>query len=232
MRPRILLLVLAGTVTAAASAAEIHVAARDGDVATVTRLLAEDPSLATVRCDMGKTPLHWATGWGQMDVMRLLLDRFHVDVDIRNKDDGTPLHVAASQGRPEGARLLLAHGARVDARRKGGATPLHIAAMKHAKPEHYEVAAILIDMKADVNARMDNGATPLQLAITRGNERTARLIERHGGRMGAVMQQNGSFLEQRRALLLRRFDANGNGFLDPDEREAMRAAFRSRTASW
>jgi ankyrin repeat protein len=113
--------------------------------------------------------------------MRLLLDTYHVDVNVRNKNGGTPLHVAASQAQPEALEILLQHNALVDARAKNGATPLHFAAFKR-KAGHLEAARILLKHNADVNARMDNGATPLSLALRNGNNDMADLLRSYGAK--------------------------------------------------
>src|SRR4030043_394513 len=77
-------------------AAEIHEAAKSGDIAKLNELLQKDPGLLYAKDEMGKTPLHWATGRSQPEAMELLLDAYKVDVNVRNDNQGTPLHVAAS----------------------------------------------------------------------------------------------------------------------------------------
>ena len=168
------------------SGGEIHEAAKSGDVARVRALMDQDPGLLTAFDEQGKTPLHWATGRGQLEVMKLLLDAYHADVDCKNVNDGTPLHVAASQAQSEAARLLIDRGAKLDATRAAdGMTPLHIAALKGRKPGHLEVARLLLAGGADVNARMKNGATPLVLATFRGNTQMVELLRRSGAVSGA-----------------------------------------------
>ena len=51
---------------------ELHLAAQDGDLGEVTRLLSEGHA-ANVFDELGKTPLHYAAKGGHLDVMRLLL---------------------------------------------------------------------------------------------------------------------------------------------------------------
>jgi ankyrin repeat protein len=115
--------------------------------------------------------------------MKVLLDTYHVDVNVRNNNNGTPLHVAASQAKPEGAKILIAHKALIDARAKDGSTPLHFAAYKRLKG-HFEVAKILLENGADANAKMNNGATPLDLAESMGNTETASLLRKYGAKEG------------------------------------------------
>jgi ankyrin repeat protein len=159
-------------------AGEVHDAAKNGDLAKVKEILSKNPELITTQNEDGKTPLHLATGWGRIDVMKYLIS-LKVDLNIKNKDGGTPLHVAASQGQPEAAKLLIKSGADVNAvRTVGKATPLHIAALKG----HIEVVKVLLDNKADINAKMQNGATALQVAISRGYKDIADMLRKAGAR--------------------------------------------------
>jgi ankyrin len=171
-------------------AAEIHEAAKNGDIAKLNELLQKDPSLLYLKDEMGKTPLHWATGRTQLEAMKLLLDTYKVDVNVRNDNQGTPLHVAASQANPEGVKILLDHGADINARTKDNATPLHFAAFK-VKPGHLEALKILIDNGADVNAKMKNGATPLALAQMMGNTEAVNILRQHGAIAGTTGGRRG-----------------------------------------
>lgn len=165
-----------------AYAAQIHEAAKSGDAEKLRQLLDKDPSLLYVKDEQGKTPLHWATGRGQTQIIEILLNEYKVDVNVRNDNEGTALHVAASQAQPEAARILIKHGALVNAKAKDGATPLHYASLKGRKPGHIEVAQILVDNGADVNARASNGATPLSMAMKRQNTEIIRILRSNGAK--------------------------------------------------
>jgi ankyrin repeat protein len=80
-----------------------------------------------------------------------------VDVNVRDKDNNTPLHVTNN---PEVAELLLKNGADLNARNKDGWTPLYLAAQQG----HADVAELLIRNGADVNARNKYNETPLHSA--------------------------------------------------------------------
>ncbi len=168
-------------------AAEIHEAAKSGDIVKLKSLIDQDKSLLYLKDEVGKTPLHWATGRGQLETMKVLLDEYHVNVDVRNNNEGTPLHVAASQAQPEGAKILIAHKATVNARTKNGSTPLHFACFKGRKPGHIEAARILIENGADVNAKTDQGMTPLSMAMMRNNAEIIKLLKAHGAKSENVL---------------------------------------------
>jgi hypothetical protein len=54
------------------------------------------------------------------------------DVNARDKEDNTPLHMAAYADKSENARLLLEAGADADAKSAGGRTPLSLARKSRA----------------------------------------------------------------------------------------------------
>lgn len=175
-----------GCLVSFASASEIHEAVKRGDVEKVREILNADPSQLTAKDDIGKTPLHWSAGKNQLEVMRVLLDEYHVDVNIRNANNGTPLHVAASQANPDAAVILIEHGADVNARTKNNSTPLHFAVIKSGKPGHTQAAKILIQNGADVNAKTDDGVTPLNMAMFRRNQEIIQLLKSKGAQLGTV----------------------------------------------
>lgn len=177
----VLILLFCWLLSGSSFSGEVHEAAKSGDLALLRKLLDQehDQSLLYSKDEQGKTPLHWAVGRGQLEIVKVLLDDYHVKVDVVNENEGTPLHVAASQAQPKAASMLLDRGAMVNARAKDGATPLHFACFKGRKQGHIEVARLLLQNGADVNAKMDNGATPLSLATSRGNTEILNLIKRY-----------------------------------------------------
>ena len=101
-------------------------AAKQGDVASVKSLLANDPGLLKVRDTDGSTPLHCATWKGHAEVVALLL-KSGADVNAVNENEHwgtTPLHAAAHANQAAIAKLLLDHGANVKAKDKEGRTPM------------------------------------------------------------------------------------------------------------
>ena len=62
-------------------------------------------------------------------MVRLLLDNT-AEVNIKNNEGATPLHLAANMGHKELAKLLLAYKADVNAQTNKGTTPLRVAVLK------------------------------------------------------------------------------------------------------
>ena len=78
------------------------------------------------------------------------------DVNARNKEGKTPLHLVADKAL---AQALIANGADINARDNNGCTPLHDVANE-------ECSQVLIDAGANINARDNDDRTPLHCACS------------------------------------------------------------------
>ena len=134
--------------------ADLINAIRGGDVATVQRLVSQDPRIASapLAAAAGRTPLHIATDW--------------------------PGYFPYA---PEVVRILLAAGADPNARGPGrkAETPLHWA----ASTDDVDVALVLIEGGADLEAPDGSIGTPLDNAIGYGCWQVARLLVARGARV-------------------------------------------------
>lgn len=78
---------------------------------------------------------------------------------------GSPLHIAASQGNVEIAKVLIAKGANLEAQDPGiRSRPLHAAAMADQLP----MVIYLLQQGADVDATDSKGRTPLMAGLSSG----------------------------------------------------------------
>ncbi len=98
-------------------------AARDGDLKAIKQHIAEGADVNALHFEM--PPLTWAAMMGQTAAAELLLGH-GADINGRNRDDNTALHLAVFLGRAETAELLLKNGADVHAKNDDGATPVDI----------------------------------------------------------------------------------------------------------
>jgi hypothetical protein len=103
------------------------------------------------------------------------------DVNAKDENGQTPLHIAICGGQREEVELLIAKGADINAKDNSGQTPLHYAAVLGQK----EVVELLIAKGADINARGTNAWTPLHWAAMKGQSETARVLIAKGADVNA-----------------------------------------------
>jgi hypothetical protein len=135
----------------------VHVAARQGDLATLQTLLDSGVGVET-RDAYERTALHWAALRGEVEAAELLTRR-GAAIDARAWYDMQPLHWASLKGKADVARMLLSRGAHVDAVTFHGLTSLHLA-------KTAEVARLLLESGADIHALDVRGMTPMHLSRT------------------------------------------------------------------
>ena len=161
----------------------------DDDIVDLARLLLEQTTDVNIRTtdDSEDTPLHVATFWGRLEIVRMLLDR-GTNPKTENKGSETPLRLGSrsnDNSRERGAsieRLLLGRGVDVNASAKNLMTPLHLAAFRG----RVEVAQMLLDYGANAKLENDRGETVLHM-VSRGEYdsqeqgvSTAQLLLEHG----------------------------------------------------
>jgi uncharacterized protein len=151
-----------------------------GETARVEELLAGNRSLVSLLSSDGWTPLHLAAHFGQIDVVRLLLNSGAV-VKARSTNplQNQPIHAAAAGRHSAIVRLLIEHGSSPDARQHGGWAPLHAA----AQVGDLETARALIEAGADISVRADNHQRPLDLALTKGQQPMVEFLEANGAQL-------------------------------------------------
>jgi ankyrin repeat protein len=166
----------------------------------VARVLLEHKAYANSRDNSGETPLYkliqgarslgriadWRVkiSWHDHDIKlaRLLL-RHGADVNIRTKNEWTPLHLATFKGHLELARLLLDHCANVNTANEKGETPLHLVSRGNdIEGDDFVIAVLLLKRGADPNVRDNHYATPFQLARNSGKDNIASVMLEYGAR--------------------------------------------------
>jgi ankyrin repeat protein len=110
-----------------------------------------------------RTPLHHAAASGNLELMRILIDQGHLDINARDGAGLTPLTLAIMAGKTETVKFLLENHADVSltSDETYRMTPLHYAALQGNK----EIVKLLLEAHADINVLNSEGKTPLYLCV-------------------------------------------------------------------
>ena len=182
----------------------LHVAAASGNINKVKELISARANV-NKKDKHNQTPVDLAIRHSHKEVVELLAAKgadfsIHLaaylanverllsliendsDVNQKNKDGQTSLHLAARSGHKEVARLLIAKGAIVNEEdQKNSFTPLHYA----SRFGHIEVAKLLIAEGSRINARDDHGFIPLHWAALCNQKQLVELLLAKGAQVNA-----------------------------------------------
>jgi len=139
------------------------------------RELVRSPEAANIASGLKATPLHYASIYGSVEALQLLLDE-GADPNPANQAGATPLILAAWSF--ERVRLLVEHGARVNVATNNGITPLIVAA---AEPGNVATVRYLLDRGADLRAHDADGEDALMRSASSGDAETLKLLLERGG---------------------------------------------------
>jgi uncharacterized protein len=186
---------------------DIFQAVQSGDLASLTALLDQDPTISSARDKSGVSLLMMALYYRQRPAAELIqktrarhgqpLDIFEAAacgdagalanllakdaaaVNSYSTDGWTPLHLAAAFADKNAVELLLKSGAAPSARSKNGLanTPLNAAIALNPSADIVEA---LLQQGANVNSRQHGGHTPLHEAAAAGHVDLVKLLLAHG----------------------------------------------------
>ena len=155
----------------------LHLAARNGYLGTVNRLLKLDVDV-TLKDRRGFTPLLAAAASDRQPIIVLLAEymkqkKLPLD-EPRDPSGWAPLHFTAQRWAPNGLQALLANGADPNIRTLEGDVPLHIA----ARSGRLESVRALVASGADTTLVNNVGASALDLARDAGQQEIVDLLTR------------------------------------------------------
>src|SRR5665647_319734 len=162
LRKVIYLIVIAGySLAHSGSYEDFFVAIKQDDPRAIKTLLSRgfDPNTPDPQ---GLSGLYLALRDSSLKAAQALIDWPKTNVEIRTRQDESPLMMACLKGHLELARKLIARDADVN---KTGWTPLHYAATNG----HVAIIELLLEQHAYIDAESPNGTTPLMMAAQYGS---------------------------------------------------------------
>ena len=165
----------------------LHLAAEHNQIGIAEYLLAEGSklniNLVNKLDDQKNTPLHTASKFGGLKVVKLLLER-DSDPDQSTDCGVTPLMLAAKKNHTEVVKSLLEKGATVDLTTTSrGVTALMIAVQKG----HTEVVKSLLEQGATVDLPAVEGWTALMMAAQKGHTEVVKSLLEQGATVDLPM---------------------------------------------
>ncbi|WP_419198881.1 ankyrin repeat domain-containing protein [Wolbachia endosymbiont of Rhagoletis cingulata] len=126
---------------------------------------------------LGRTSLHLASGAGEFDKVKFLLDR-GANTEVQDEFGYTPIFLATQSGKWSIVRLLLDKGANIDAQDKEDQTLLHFA----ASGNNLDMIQFLLDRGANIEVQDDFGYTPILYAAQSGKWDVVKLLISNGAK--------------------------------------------------
>eukprot|EP00035_Acanthoeca_spectabilis_P002131 m.85304 g.85304 ORF g.85304 m.85304 type:complete len:916 (-) comp11373_c0_seq1:115-2862(-) len=148
-------------------------AAREGDLVTVTQLVLNFHPDLTTPDSLGCTPLHHAASRGHLDVVKYLITCTGAEVDCRNAAGRTPLYMAV-QGNHEAVIKELVQRNADPA--NASLAPWEVLMQVAIHGELELVRFFAKECRADIGAARDDGNTALTLAATNGHLEVVKFL--------------------------------------------------------
>ena len=113
----------------------------------------------------GHTALMLAAHSGHLDAVKLLISELGANIEAKNEEKDTAIHIAACEGQSDIIAILVELGGNPEIGGRGNKTPLHYTCFSG----HLEtVKKLITDLHCDPMAEDDNGKVPLHMAAQNG----------------------------------------------------------------
>jgi ankyrin repeat protein/L-ascorbate metabolism protein UlaG (beta-lactamase superfamily) len=161
-----------------ALAADIHEAAKTGDLQKVQELVKADPDMVNLKDNSGRTPLHWAARNDHLNVVKFLVKN-GADVNAEDKRGIIPLYYSVWLGENyEIAECLVNSGADINSKRNSQS--LLFLASRDGKEK---IAELLVKKGADLNQQDAVGKTPLYISVEQKYHNIVELLLNNGAKI-------------------------------------------------
>ena len=135
----------------------------------------------------GWTPFMIVAFYGDSEAVELLIEHNMQHINDSDADNFTALHVAATKGKSDIARLILKKGANANViTQRAHITPL----MAATQNGHLDVAEIILSNGANIDMRARNGATALYMATCKNHTDMVGLLLNNSSNVN-IANENG-----------------------------------------
>ncbi|KAK3088028.1 hypothetical protein FSP39_013681 [Pinctada imbricata] len=131
-----------------------------------------------------KSALYLAAEEDQTEALKVMLSYNEMKkmLEVGDRYDNHPLHIAAQEGYLGCVKILLENGASMESKNEEEQTPIHLAA-KHGRTN--VVKEFVKRKKNSVNEEDENSETPLHLAAINGHKKVVQVLLQFGADVAA-----------------------------------------------
>ncbi|XP_069813575.1 transient receptor potential cation channel subfamily A member 1 isoform X2 [Dendropsophus ebraccatus] len=154
---------------------------QEGNACRVRSFILKNPSSPMARDDSEATPLHYASKYGHLELMLLIINESCDEVlnAVDNKGN-TPLHWSVQKNQVDSVKVLLSRGANPNLLNYYRMSPLHMAIYLH----YNHIVEALLDCSAtNVNLEGDLENTPIMQACYKDNSEALVMLFNHGAKL-------------------------------------------------
>ncbi|XP_066249299.1 uncharacterized protein [Euwallacea similis] len=167
----------------------LHVASQNGHLDVIDTLLQAGSPLNTPMGHEQRAPLHWACCSDNILVVELLLSHPEIEINIRDKEQKTPLQLAVQNGHHNIVSTLIDNRADPHLTSNNGFTALHLATLEG----NLETVDLLVNIcSVDINSVDNiNNETALIIAALNGFKDIVELLLKAGADLTCKTKKNG-----------------------------------------
>ncbi|KAG8570642.1 hypothetical protein GDO81_011363 [Engystomops pustulosus] len=154
---------------------------QEGNVCRIRSFIMKNPSSLMGRDDSEATPLHYASKYGHLELMLMIINET-CDEGLNAVDNkgSTPLHWAVQKNQLDSVKVLLSRGADPNILSYYRLSPLHLAVHLH----HNSIVEALVENSAtDINLEGDLGNTPIMQACYKDNSEALLILLNHDAKL-------------------------------------------------